>query len=249
MMEDPQTLIKVDNLSVVLDDAPIVEHLSFDIQKGTITVIIGPNGAGKTTLFRAMLGLIPSAGVIEKSKSARIAYIPQNFTVDRDIPLTVKEFFGTKTKDEDAIRSALSAVGMHKDEHHLHHHILNRRIGVLSGGELQKVSIAWALVDKPDILFFDEPTAGIDVGSEETIYALLQHIRDERGIAIVMISHELNIVYQYADQVVCLNKKMICQGPPQAVLNPQILKELYGEGFGVYKHKERVNGHNHDHGV
>lgn len=245
-MSDNETLIRVDNLSVVVNDAPLVEHLSFNIEKGTITVIIGPNGAGKTTLFRAMLGLVPFDGVIEKSKSSRCAYVPQNFTIPPDMPLTVKEFFELKTKDTDVICAALQAVGMHKDEHHLHHHVLSKRVGVLSGGERQKVSIAWALCDNPDILFFDEPTAGIDVGGEETIYGLLKHIRDERGITIIMISHELNVVYQYADSVICLNRKMICQGPPQAVLNPQILKELYGDGFGVYKHQEREN-HNHGH--
>lgn len=247
-MEDDKILIKIENLSVTVDEMQIVEHLSFNILKGTMTMIIGPNGAGKTTLFRAMLGLMPYKGVIAKAPGARIAYIPQNFTVDRDIPLKVKEFFYIKTYDTDAICSALRSVGMYKDEHHFHHHILDRRIGVLSGGELQKISIAWALVDSPDILFFDEPTAGIDVGSEETIYSLLRHIRDEKGITIVMISHELNVVYEHADQVICLNKKMICQGPPQRVLNPEILKKLYGEHLGVYKHQESERrSHEHEH--
>lgn len=237
-MKDDKVLIKVENLSVTADDTPVVEHLSFDIRKGTMTMIIGPNGAGKTTLFRAMLGLMPYQGTIEKTPGLRAAYVPQNFTVPGDMPLKVKEFFNIKTRDTDAICSALRAVGMFKDEHHLHHHILDRRIGVLSSGELQKISIAWALVDNPDILFFDEPTAGIDIGSEETIYSFLRHIRDQKGITILMISHELNIVYEHADQVICLNKKMICQGPPQHVLSADVLKSLYGEHLGVYRHKD-----------
>ncbi len=237
-MKKQETILSVENLSVSLDETPILERVSFEIEKGTIAVIIGPNGAGKTTLFRAMLGLIPFEGKIETKKGSRVAYVPQNFTVDRDIPLTVKEFFSIKTNSIDKICAALQSVGMYGDEHHLQHHILGRRMGVLSGGELQKVSIAWALIDKPDILFFDEPTAGIDAGSEETVYSLLQQIRDKSGITIIMISHELNIVYQFADQVVCLNKKMICSGLPGAVLSAEVLKNLYGPEFGVHKHRE-----------
>lgn len=231
-----ETILKVENLSVLLEGAPLLEHLSFDISRGTITLIIGPNGAGKTTLFRALLGLMPYQGTAIWKEGVRFGYVPQRFSIDRDLPLTVSEFFALKTSDTHVIVEALRAVGMRMEEHHLHHHILGARIGMLSGGEFQKVTIAWALLDKPDVLFFDEPTAGIDASGEETIYALLRRLRDERGLTILLISHELNVVYQNADQVICLNKKMICQGSPKSALNPNVLEELYGSGAGIYKH-------------
>ena len=222
-----QNILRVENLSVSLDGFSILEYVSFNVPKGTITAIIGPNGAGKTTLFRALLGLIPYRGELRWQKGIRIGYVPQKFTIDRDMPLTVNDFFELKTRNIDKVFEALRLVGISQDEHHVRHHILERRIGVLSGGEFQKVSIAWALIDDPDVLLFDEPTAGIDAGSEETIYTLIRRIRDEKGLTVLFISHELSITYQYADQVVCLNKKMICQGHPKQVLDNKVLQELY----------------------
>ncbi len=238
-----ETILKVENLSVSVDGAPLLENLSFDMEGGTINLIIGPNGAGKTTLFRALLGILPYQGTIAWKEGVRFGYVPQRFSIDRDMPLTVAEFFALKTPDTRRVIEMLLAVGLgagepHPEhaEHHLHHHVLERRIGALSGGEFQKVTIAWALIDNPDVLFFDEPTAGVDVAGEETIYALMRRLRDERGLTILLISHELNIVYENADTVICLNKKMICVGPPKSALSQSVLEELYGEQAGVYKH-------------
>ena len=136
--------------------------------------------------------------------------------------------------------SALESVGLktgHDDRHHIERHLLNQRMGWLSGGQLQRVLIAWALLDNPDVLLFDEPTAGIDVGGEETIYNLLKKLNDERNLTILLISHDLNIVYKYADSVLCLNKEKICFGPPREVLDPQALIKLYGGEARFYKHE------------
>jgi zinc transport system ATP-binding protein len=113
---------------------------------------------------------------------------------------------------------------------------LKQRLGWLSGGQLQRVLIAWALLDNPDVLLFDEPTAGIDVGGEETIYNLLKKLHSERNLTIFLISHDLNIVYKYANNVLCINKEMICYGVPATVLDPQSLVKLYGGDAGFYKH-------------
>lgn len=245
---EKDSVLRVENLSVSFGDQAVLHGVSFAIPKKTITAILGPNGAGKTVLFRALLGIVKHQGTVEWQKDIRVGYVPQKFAIDPSFPLTVGEFFALKDAQGEKITDALRAVGMHGDEHHVQHHILERRMGELSGGEFQKVSIAWALIDNPDVLLFDEPTAGVDVGSEETIYSLIGHIRDERGLTILVISHELNIVYQYADQVVCLNKRMICQGPPKHVLDAGVLKEMYGVQIGVYEHKDNTDHHSLDYG-
>lgn len=119
--------------------------------------------------------------------------------------------------------------------------MLSRKLGILSGGELQRVMIAWALLGQPKLLLFDEPTSGIDVTGEKTIYGLLHKLQEERKLTIILISHELQVVFKYANTVVCLNKERVCYGPPLKVLNQINLAKLYGEETGFYKH------HNHEH--
>jgi len=145
-----------------------------------------------------------------------------------------------KSKEYGKIMSALESVGLkskQSDKHHIEHHLLNQRMGWLSGGQLQRVLIAWAVLDNPNVLLFDEPTAGIDVGGEETIYNLLKKLNDEMSLTIIVISHDLNIVYKYANNVLCLNKEKICFGPPSDVLDPQALAKLYGGEAKFYKHE------------
>ena len=116
-------------------------------------------------------------------------------------------------------------------------HLGGREGGDLSGGQLQRLLIAWAMIDHPDVLLFDEPTTGIDIGAEETIYTIMHRLQDERSTTVLLISHDLNIVYRYAGSVLCINKQMVCHGYPQEVLNPQELARIYGEG-GFYHHLE-----------
>ena len=235
-----EPILKVENLSVEFDGNKIIQDLSFEVDQGGIVAVIGPNGAGKTVLFRALLGLIPYSGKINwrtGQAGAKIGYVPQRFIVERDLPLTVKEFlsylpsnFRRKTwEGENKIAKALELVGLHA-------HLLNVPLGVLSGGELQKVLIAFALLGNPEILLFDEPTTGIDIGGEETIYNLLRKLKNEHGLTIIFISHDIHVVYQYAGNVLCLNKKKICFGPPHEALSAEELRKLYGAEVGIYPH-------------
>lgn len=233
-MESVPPILKVNNLSVHLDGQEILHDISFDLNRDDTVAIVGPNGAGKSVLFRALLGLVPHTGTITWAKDIKINYIPQRFTIDRDFPLTVQEFLQFKTKSHHAIISALRSVGI-TDEHHIHHHLLNQRLGWLSGGQIQRVLIAWAIIDQPDVILFDEPTAGIDVGGEETIYHLIKKLKDEKDLTILIISHDLNVVYKYATTVLCLNKDMVCYGSPADALDPSALKALYGEAT-FFKH-------------
>jgi zinc transport system ATP-binding protein len=241
---DNSTILKVKGLGVSFDESHILKDLDFSINKGDVLAIVGPNGAGKSVLFRALLGLIPYSGKMEWAPGLKIGYVPQKFSIDRELPLSTEEFLKFKNKSHEEIIQVLQSVGIGSEHindpdrrrHHINEHVLNQRLGWLSGGQLQRVLIAWTLLDNPNVLLFDEPTAGIDVGGEETIYNLLKKLHDERHLTVVLISHDLNIVYKYANNVMCINKKMICYGVPSEVLDPQSLAKLYGGEAGFYKH-------------
>ena len=237
---EPNKILEVKNLSVVLDGQEILKDISFTVERGQALAVIGPNGSGKTVLFRALLGLVPFQGEIRWREGVRIGYVPQRFLLDKSMPVSVKEFFFLQSaqfwfpprKFLDHLEHELNLFGLGKD-------ILTKPMGELSGGQLQRVLISWAMLNHPDVLLFDEPTTGIDVGAEETIYNLMHRLQDERGTTVILISHDLNIVYRYAEQVLCINKKMMCHGPPAKVLNPDELAKLYGEG-GFYHHPAAI---------
>lgn len=237
-----KAILKVENLGVKFENDKVLQNLSFSVNRGDVLAIVGPNGAGKSVLFKTLLGLIPYSGLVKWQKGLKISYVPQKFKIDKDLPLNVEEFFKFKKQDHGDILDALEALGIlsikheHRSDHHLQEHILKQRLGWLSGGQLQRILIAWSLVDNPDVLLFDEPTAGIDLGGEETIYNLLKRLQEERNITILLISHDLNIVYKYANNVLCINKEMICYGMPATVLDPASLVKLYGGEASFYKH-------------
>lgn len=237
-----EVILNIENLTVAFDDNKIIDNLSFSIRKGEVVAIVGPNGAGKSVLFRALMGLVPYSGKINWAPRLKTSYVPQRFNVEKDFPLTTKEFLRLKSKNHSNIISTLESVGLkdkQSDMHHIEHHLLNQRLGWLSGGQLQRILITWAILDNPDVLLFDEPTAGIDIGAEETIYNLLKKINDERAMTILIISHDLNIVYKYADNVLCLNKEKICYGVPSEVLDPRALVKLYGGEASFYTHEHK----------
>ena len=234
---DTEKILKVENLSVSFGDFNVFHDISFEVKKGEAIAVVGPNGSGKSVLFRAILGFIPYSGQVEWTREAKIGYVPQRFFVDSNFPISVGDFFSFKTKSKQETIEALRSVGITGDERHLHHHVLSKKLGALSGGQFQRVMIAWAIVNKPDILLFDEPTSGIDVGGEETIYNLLHKLQTQNRLSLMLISHDLNIVYHYADKVMCLNKEMVCFGEPHVVLDPTSLSKLYGGEAKFYHHE------------
>jgi zinc transport system ATP-binding protein len=233
-----KTIFTVSNLKVIANHHTLVHGVNFELHEGDILALIGPNGSGKTTVLKSLLDLIPYEGKIVWAKQMNIGYVPQRFTYDANFPLTVSElltlrikktsfWFHTK-KTHSIITAALKNVGAER--------LVHRRIGYLSSGELQRVLLAYALVTNPEILFLDEPVTGIDIEGEENFYNLVSRLNKEKGITIIIVSHDLNIVYKYAAEVICLNKKMLCFGPPRKALTAAALKEVYGQDITSFKH-------------
>ena len=247
IVEPKPNILTVSGLKVEFNNHVILDDISFEVARDDTLAIIGPNGAGKSVLFRALLGLIPFSGKVEWAKDAKIGYVPQKLAVAKDLPLTVKEFLHFKESSRTKIHEAVRSVGFLEQAEHLHNdkRVLNTRLGDLSGGELQRVLIAYALLGEPNVLLFDEPTAGVDVGGEETIYDLIHKLQKEDDLTIIFISHEIQVVSHYANSVLCLNKEKICFGPPIEVVNKENLAKLYGEDVHLHKHEDS-NPHMHE---
>jgi zinc transport system ATP-binding protein len=223
-------ILKVKNLRVRLDNQPIIENLSFQVKRGDVVTILGPNGAGKTVLLKALLGLLLHEGEIEWESGIKIGYVPQRLPFIKDIPLSVNDFFKLKRSFEKETKEILDSVGFRED-------FLKKKIGDLSSGQFQRILIAWALIKNPQVLLFDEPTTGIDISGEETVYNLLAKLKQERNLTMLLITHDLSVVYKFSTDVICLNRHMICYGPPKDVLTLESLRELYGEEVKYYQHK------------
>lgn len=228
-------LLKVQNLTVILDGEKIIENISFQVSSGEILTILGPNGAGKSVLLRTLLGFLPYEGEIIWDKKYRLGYLPQGLSqlLTKNLPLTVEDFFSLKPSapEKKEIIQYLSLLGLNKD-------IVSKNVGNLSGGEFQRVLMAWVLMGQPEVLFLDEPTTGIDLGGGETIYSLLKRIQQEKKLTIILVTHDLNIVYDFTDKVLCLTRKgHICFGLPREVISPKVLEDIFGTKIKFYEHK------------
>jgi zinc transport system ATP-binding protein len=223
-------ILKVINLNVLLNDQSIIENLSFEVKRGDALTILGPNGAGKSVLLKTLIGLIPYRGEIEWAKAIKIGYVPQRLPFIKDIPLSIKDFFNLKGSHEKETEAILNSVGFKQD-------FSRKKIGDLSSGQFQRVLIAWGLVGNPQVLLFDEPMTGVDISAEETIYNLLAKLKLERDLTILLVTHDLSVVYKFSTDVICLNRQPICYGPPREVLTLESLQKLYGGEVKYYQHK------------
>ena len=233
-MAREEKILEVQHLSVTLDGKQILRDISFSLSKGEALAIVGPNGAGKTVLFRALLGSVPYTGEVRWQDGTGIGYVPQRFALDKNIPLTVREFFLLKApRFWFPPRSFLRHVSHELSAGGLTRAILGQQLSELSGGQLQRVLVSWAMIGHPSVLLFDEPTIGIDVGAEETIYDLVRQLRRERHTACILISHDLHIVSAQANRVLSINGEMIAYGSPEEVLSRKGLAKLYGTSGGL----------------
>lgn len=236
--------IQVKDISKSFGDVVALEHVSFDIENGEIVALIGPNGAGKSTLASIIMGLLePTSGsitidgAVPSEKRTAIGYVPQRFTFNQRVPITVGEFLslslhvaGVGEQSAQTINTWLKRVGLPTDT-------LQKQLGELSGGQRQRVLIARALLTHKQLLIMDEPVAGLDVEGKESIHSLLKSLNKEHGVTVILISHELDVVYNYADKVLCLHRKLLCHGKPREALTSDVLTQMYeGEHAAHYHH-------------
>ena len=236
------SLISADHVCVRFGSEEILHDISLQVAAKEIVTILGPNGSGKSTLLRALLGIVPVAeGRISRAKDLRVGYVPQKLTIDRTMPITVRRFLSLPTRVTDqAAAEALARVGMAGQE--------REQMTTLSGGQLQRVLLARALLGKPQLLMLDEPTSGLDQPGEAAFYRLIEEVRAETGAAVLMISHDLHVVMAASDRVICLNGHICCEGTPRVVSNAPEYRALFGLGtqgaLALYRHE---HDHAHDH--
>jgi ABC-type Mn2+/Zn2+ transport system ATPase subunit len=213
-------ILKVSNLGVKIQNQVLLDHISFNVEKGTTLAILGPNGAGKTVLLRTLLNRVPHTGTVDWTEEVKIGYVPQ-YVSTADIPMSVREFLSIGNGVN--LESALSKVRLTDKS------ILDKRLGVVSGGQLRRILIAWALNDNPSVLFLDEPTSGVDMDSEEPIYLMLNEIKKEHKITIFLITHNIHIVQEYSDNLLAINKCVTFCGSSAKIVEPDIQRQIYGE--------------------
>jgi len=231
-------VLEVSNLSVQLGGATILRDVSFTVPPAASLAIIGPNGSGKTVLLRALIGSIPASGTIRWAEDVRLGYVPQKLDVDRDVPLTGRDFLHASVTIARArhgrLEDVAALVGLTPDA-------LGQPIGTLSGGQFQRLLIAFALVRQPTVLLLDEPTAGVDEPGQERLNELVYRLQCERGLTVLLVSHELSVVHRYATVVLCLSHGRAWVGPPQQALTNEGLREIYGAPIAHH-----VHNHAHD---
>jgi zinc transport system ATP-binding protein len=228
-------LLSVRNLRVAFGNHDVLGGLSFEVFSGDCLAIIGPNGSGKTVLLKALQRLIPYEGEIDWSREARVGYVPQSVAADRQLPLRVGELLSAKARFLHLADQEMEQVSA---ELNLSPEFVNAGIGTLSGGQFQKVLIAYAMLGHPNVLLFDEPTASLDELSEERIYELIHDLQIQKGITVILVSHDLSVVFRYANRVLCLSKTKNCMGTPKEILTPEMLEEVYGAPLKYYRHIE-----------
>ena len=233
-------LARLEGVSLQVGKKQILSSIDLALHDDCITTLIGPNGAGKSTLVKILLGLVkPTAGKVWKRSGLIVGYMPQKIQIDRTLPLTVKRFLQIPHSYAQAeIETALTDVGAKT--------LLNYGIHDLSGGEMQRVLLARALLRNPDLLVLDEPVQGVDINGQTELYNLITRIRKKRRCSVLMISHDLHLVMASTDHVICLNTHVCCSGHPEAVSSDPAYMELFGAShastLALYNHH-----HNHSH--
>ncbi|KQI67792.1 zinc ABC transporter ATPase [Loktanella sp. 3ANDIMAR09] len=241
------TLLSAEHLRVSYGTTAILQDVSLSIAAGEIVTIVGPNGSGKSTLLRSLIGALrPDSGRILREAGLRIGYVPQKLSIDSTLPLTARRFLDLPRRVSRAQgEAALTRTGVA--------HVANRQMADLSGGQFQRVLLARAILNAPQLLILDEATQGLDQPGAAQFYRLIEDVRGDLGCAVLMVSHELHVVMSASDRVICLNGHICCEGTPEVVSAAPAYRELFGTGTGgalaLYRHDHDHHHHHHHHGT
>ncbi|CAC9459162.1 Zinc ABC transporter, ATP-binding protein ZnuC [uncultured Gammaproteobacteria bacterium] len=240
MAISPQTLISAHDISLTRRGKIVLDKVSFELQQGEFLTIIGPNGAGKSSLIKVLLGLIKAdSGNIKRAKKLKLGYMPQAFSPNPFMPLKVLDFCNLNQSVASSFLQETAELTGIKN-------LLNSPLKTLSGGELQRVLLTRALLNKPNILILDEPAQNLDVNGQMQLYKLIQNIHQQQGCAVLMISHDLHRVMKESTQVLCLYRHICCMGKPEALIKDAQFNHLYADQMDelmtTYEHH-----HNHCH--
>jgi len=241
------SLVDIRGLSVRYGGNTVLHDVDFSVEPGEIVTIVGPNGSGKSTLLRAIIGAVrPDAGTITARRGLRIGYVPQRLHIDPTLPITVRRFLSLPRRVGDAeAQAALDEAGVGG--------LAARQMADLSGGQFQRVLLARALLNRPDLLILDEATQGLDQPGSAAFYRQIEKVRQHMGCAVIMVSHELHVVMAASDRVICLNGHVCCEGEPEHVASAPEYRALFGTGtqgaLALYRHEHgHTHDHSHDHG-
>ena len=246
MDEESSPLLRLENVYKSYHKNLVLENISFSVKRGETVTLIGPNGAGKSTLMKIALGILSaSSGDIYREKSINVGYMPQKVMIDEVLPLSVRDFLYLRPNvTYDDVEQALETVRLSR--------LAKNPVQSASGGEMQRILLARAILGKPDLLVLDEPVQGIDIMGQQEIYGLIAKIRDDTGCGVLMISHDLHLVMASTDQVLCLNRHICCSGSPEFVQENPEYHAMMGrpmEGVAIYTHnhsEEHDHEHHHD---
>jgi len=238
MDEVRDTLVSLNNAGVRVADKWLVRGVNMDICAGEIVTLIGPNGSGKSTTAKLALGVFdPSEGEAHRKEGMRVSYVPQKLVIDWTMPLTVGRFMSlTHSAGKKDIEKALLLTGTER--------LIEAQVRNLSGGEFQRVLLARATINEPQLMVLDEPVQGVDFNGEIVLYRLIEKIRTELNCGIILISHDLHVVMSSTDHVICLNGHVCCSGTPQAVASAPEFQTLFGDRAA---NELAFYQHNHDH--
>ena len=234
-------LLALEAVSVRFGRRAPLRDVSLTLKRGEALTVVGPNGGGKTTLLRLAIGeLAPSQGEVTRAADLRIGYAPQKLAVDQSFPLTVARFVSLSGCERKAGAAAMEVAGAAD--------LARLQLADLSGGELQRTLLARALAREPNLLVLDEPTQNLDQSGAAAFYRLLDAVRAERNIAVLMVSHELHVVMASSNHVLCLNGHICCQGAPADVSAHPEYQRLFGCDASTLAPYHHSHDHSHAHG-
>ena len=235
-------LITLNNITLSHNGKNVLDDVSFKLHQGEFVTLIGPNGAGKSSLIKILLGVIKQdSGSVAYQEDIRLGYTPQTFTANPFIPISVKDFLTLNQKlDSVFMQQTFDLTGIND--------LLQLPLKNLSGGELQKVLLSRALLNKPNVLILDEPAQNLDVDGQMQLYKLIQDIHQQQNCAVLMVSHDLHRVMKESTQVLCLYHHICCEGLPESILKDEKFNDLFAdqinELMATYEHH---HNHHHEH--